>query len=286
MADGLVTAYDAALRAWPVPVDARDVPTRFGVTRVHIAGPESGRPIVLLHGGGMTSASWYATAGPLTEAGSRIYAVDIICDRGRSVPSETPVHTLADLTAWLRGVLDGLGVARADVAGHSYGGWLAAHFALTSPDTVDRLLLLDPSTVFTGFRPGYLAHSLPALLLGGGRRWQRFLDWETGGRADGPWARLMTERPLDGEDAQAVQRKLVLPKRPPAEQLRALDRPALVVVAGRSRAQDPAKLAIAARLLPNVTIEILPEATHHTIPAQDAGAVNAAISRFLESGQG
>ena len=28
-------------------------------------------------------------------------------------------------------------------------------------------------------------------------------------------------------------------------------------------------------------VEVLPEATHHTIPAEDADAVNAAMVRFL-----
>jgi pimeloyl-ACP methyl ester carboxylesterase len=278
---GFSEAYDAALQAWPVPVDAKDVPTSFGVTRVHVAGPEGGRPMVLLHGGGMTSTYWYATAGPLTEAGYRVCAVDIICDRGRSVPSETPVRTPADLVIWLRGVLDLLGVARADVAGHSYGGWLAAHYATTRPDTVDRLLLLDPSTVFTGFRPGYLLHSLPAVLLGGARRWRRFVDWETGGRADGPWARLVTDRATAG--AAPVKRRLVLPRRPSTDRLRALTMPTLVVVAGKGRAHDPAKLAAGAKALPNATVEVLPEASHHTIPAQDADAVNAAVLRFLRA---
>jgi len=34
-------------------------------------------------------------------------------------------------------------------------------------------------------------------------------------------------------------------------------------------------------LLPNAVVEVLPEATHHTVPAQDADAVNGAIRRFL-----
>jgi pimeloyl-ACP methyl ester carboxylesterase len=268
-------AYDAALGAWPVPPAVRTIPTGFGTTLVHDAGPADGRPLVLLHGGGATSASWYANVGPLAAAGIRVYAVDIICDRGRSEPGRHPVRTPADLVAWLTETMHGLGLSRADLAGHSYGGWIAAYQAIHAPNTVDGLVLVDASTVFAGFNPGYLLRSLP-VFIGGAKSMRRLLDWEIGGRAHGMWADLMCT-PFG-----AKAPKLVMPKRPSEEELRRLPDRTLVLVAGHARAHDGPKVAAAARrLLPNATVEVLPEASHHTLPAEDSDGVNAAMVRFL-----
>jgi pimeloyl-ACP methyl ester carboxylesterase len=268
-------AYDAALAAWPVPYRTHDVPSRFGTTRVYEAGPSDGRPIVLLHGGGMTAPSWYATVGPLTSAGSRVYAVDVICLRGRGVPSAEPVRTRADLVTWLTAVIHGLGLSKADLAGHSYGGWIAAHHAVHAPDTVDRFLSLDASLVFAGYRPEYLLRSVPIFLLGA--RWVRpLLHWETGGRATGLWADLM----CSSADTKAP--KLVFPKQLSDEDVARLPARTLVVVAGKAKQHDPRKIEqTARRLLPQAVVEVLPEATHHTVPAEDAVAVNEAVLRFL-----
>jgi pimeloyl-ACP methyl ester carboxylesterase len=269
-------AYDTALGAWPVQPAVRTIPTRFGASRVYEAGPASGRPLVLLHGGGATSASWYANVGPLTTAGVKLYAVDVICDRGRSEPGPNPVRSRADLVAWLTETMRGLGLAKADLGGHSYGGWIAAHHAIHAPDTVDRLVLLDASTVFAGFRPAYLLRSVPLLVGDHARNMRRLLDWETGGRAHGLWADLMST-PFG-----AKAPKLVLPRRPTEDELRGLSNRTLVLVAGQAKSHDPAKVAAAARrLLPNAVVEVLPGATHHTIPAEDSDGVNAAIVRFL-----
>lgn len=274
--DDFAGAYDRALAAWPAEPAVRAIPTRFGTSRVYDVGPAGGKPMVLLHGGGATSASWYATVGPLTEAGVRVYAVDIICDRGRSVPGPHPVRRRPDLVEWLSQTMRGLGLDRADLAGHSYGGWIAAHHALHAPDTVDRLILLDASTVFTGFATGYLLRSLP-LVFGDRTALRRLLDWETRGRANGLWADLMC-----GKSSQKGP-KLVLPKRPTAAELQRLPARTLVLVAGQARAHDAAKITASARLRPGSVVQTLPYATHHTIPAEDAGAVNDAILSFLRT---
>jgi pimeloyl-ACP methyl ester carboxylesterase len=53
-----LTAYDAALKLWPVPYDQIDIPTRFGTTHVLISGPKDASPLVLLHGYMATSIMW------------------------------------------------------------------------------------------------------------------------------------------------------------------------------------------------------------------------------------
>jgi poly(3-hydroxyalkanoate) depolymerase len=60
---------------------------------------------------------------------------------GGSPAPVVPYH-LAGLAPLLAGLLDGLGVARADVLGISWGGGLAQQFALSRPDRVHRLVLV------------------------------------------------------------------------------------------------------------------------------------------------
>jgi pimeloyl-ACP methyl ester carboxylesterase len=72
---------------------------------------------------------------------------------------------------------------------------------------------------------------------------------------------------------------------PKPEELARLGLPALVVVAGRSRAHDPAKIAARAReRLPEVTVETLAQATHHTIPTEDTDELTGYIAGFLAAG--
>jgi pimeloyl-ACP methyl ester carboxylesterase len=57
---------------------------------------------------------------------------------------------------------------------------------------------------------------------------------------------------------------------------------ALVVVAARSRAHDSAQITSRAReWLPRVTVETLAQATHHTIPTEDADELTGYIESFL-----
>ncbi|MFF2961160.1 alpha/beta fold hydrolase [Streptomyces sp. NPDC057963] len=275
-----LAAYDEVLAAkWPAGTTHAEIPTPYGTTRVNTCGPEDTPPLVLLAGGGSTSTVWYAQAAHLGRT-RRVHAVDLVGDAGRSVAGERPVRTVADLTAWLDAVLDGLGVDGVVVCGHSYGAWIALHHALHArPHRVRKLILLDPTQCFAGFRPGYLLRALPMLVRPGAGRTRTFLEWETGGAAlDPTWLRLRcaaagfpSARPVTGP-------------RPAPEALSGLDVPTLILTAENSRAHHPARVAAAAaRLLPHARTATIPGATHHTLPLHEPAAteLNRRIEDFL-----
>ncbi|MFD0358670.1 alpha/beta fold hydrolase [Streptomyces sp. NPDC127110] len=285
-------AYDEALARWPAPVDAVDVPTPYGLTRVNSCGPADApaTPLVLLPGGGATSTVWGACVAAGVGQGRRVHAVDLVGEPGLSVSAPgRAVRRVGDLTAWLDALLDGLdglGGGPVTLAGHSYGAWIAAHAAVHAavhrPGRFDRLVLLDPTGVFAGLRPGYVLRALPMLVRPTPARIRAFLDWETGGvPLDPAWTRLQEEaaafptvRPVTGP-------------RPDLARLGGL--PVEVLFAGRARCHDPGRAAAAARrALPGARVDVLPGVSHHALPLTAAGEIArrlaAPVSRRSASG--
>lgn len=278
------TAYDEALARWPVPVEAVDVPTPYGVTRVNSCGPTdaSTPPLVLLPGGGATSTVWGACMAAGLGRGRRVHAVDLVGEPGLSVPAPgRAVRRVGDLTAWLDALLDGLGGGPVTLAGHSYGAWIAAHAAAHAaahrPGRFDRLVLLDPTGVFAGLSPGYVLRALPMLVRPTPARIRSFLAWETGGAALAPaWTRLQEE----AADFPTV--RPVTGPRPDLARLGGL--PVEVLFAGRARCHDSHRVAGAARrALPGARVDVLPGVSHHALPLTAAGEVTRRLEAPVRS---
>ncbi|WP_053849682.1 alpha/beta fold hydrolase [Streptomyces sp. NRRL B-24085] len=276
--DRFTAAYDKVMAKWPADREPLRVPTPFGTTRVNACGPADAPPLVLLPGGGgATSASWYAQAAHLART-RRVLAVDLIGAPGRSAPAaDRHPRTVADLAAWLDALLDGLGVTRADFGGHSYGAWIALHYALRAPDRMRRLFLLDPTQCLAGFKAAYLLHALPMLLRPTPARVRAFLEWETGGVAMDPdWLGLQeaaagfpAARPVTGP-------------RPAPDALRALDTPVLLLVAANSRTHDAYEVARrAGELLPRAETDVVPGVSHHALPQSAPPELARRLSGFL-----
>ncbi|MCY0917792.1 alpha/beta fold hydrolase [Streptomyces sp. H27-G5] len=265
-------AYEEVLGRWPGPVEGRKLPTPYGTTHVNSAGPADAPPLVLLPGGGATSTVWGAVAAGASRT-HRVHAVDLVGEPGLSVPAEgRPVRTPDDLAGWLDAVLDGLGAEPIILAGHSYGAWIAAHHAARHPGRSARLVLLDPTQIFGGLRPGYVLRALPMLLRPTPARIRGFLAWESGGAAlDPTWLRLQDEtagfptvRPVTGP-------------RPDPAPLRRL--PVRVAFAGGARCHDPARMAEAARAaLPDARVDVIPGVTHHAMPLTAADAITRLLT--------
>ncbi|MER5475817.1 alpha/beta fold hydrolase [Streptomyces sp. NPDC002734] len=270
-------AYDELLRRWPEGTRALDVPTRFGSTRVHACGPEDAPPLVLLPGGGATSMAWYSVAPELART-HRLYAVDLLGDFGRTVPAGDPLRDADDLAAWLTAVLDGLGLERTALCGHSYGAWIALNQALREPGRFSRLTLLDPIGCFAGLRLPYVLRALPMLVRPTPERVLSFHRWETGRPPGNPaWAAFL------GATARARRTKVLPARRPDASALRGCAVPTLVLLAARSRAHDARKVAGRARaLLPGATVVTVEGAGHHALPTERAADVVAALRHSPE----
>ncbi|MEU9303533.1 alpha/beta hydrolase [Streptomyces sp. NPDC048269] len=259
-------AYDEALGRWPGPVEAVELPTPYGVTHVNSCGPAGAPPLVLLPGGGATSTVWGACAAAGLARTHRVHAVDLVGDPGLSVPAPgRPVRATEDLVGWLDAVLGGLGTqGPVSLGGHSYGAWIAAHYAAADAvrrsARLGRLVLLDPTQVFAGLRPGYVLRALPVLVRPTPERIRSFLAWETGGAPlDPAWLRLQDE---------AAAFPTVRPVTGPRPDLTGLgELPVDILFAGRARCHDAARASRAARdVLPGARVDVLPGISHHALP--------------------
>ncbi|MGI5198682.1 alpha/beta fold hydrolase [Streptomyces sp. CA-288835] len=276
--DAFRAAYDKVMAKWPAERETVRVPTPFGTTYVNACGPRDAPPLLLLPGGGgATSASWYAQAADLARH-RRVLAVDLIGAPGRSEPAgDRHPRTVADLSAWLDALLDGLGVETVDLGGHSYGGWIALQYALLAPARVRRLFLLDPTQCFAGFKAAYLLHALPMLLRPAPHRVRAFLEWESGGvPLDPDWLQLQ-------EAAAGFHSvKPVTGPRPKPEALRGLEAPVLLCLAGNSRTHDARNVAArAGGLLPRVETDVLPGLSHHALPQAAPAELSRRLADFL-----
>jgi pimeloyl-ACP methyl ester carboxylesterase len=116
-----------------------------GVTHYEIAGPDSGRVVVLVHGFSVPYYIWDSTFVGLTGAGYRVLRYDLI---GRGLSDRPDVdYDGALYDGQLEGLLDSLGIrGPVDLVGLSFGGFVTAHFVTTHPTRVRTLTLVDPQS--------------------------------------------------------------------------------------------------------------------------------------------
>lgn len=110
----------------------------IGATTYERSG--TGPAIVFVHGVGMDLTVW---APQVTAFASRhtVVAYDLLGHGGSALPPEAP--RLSDYAEQLGSLLDGLGIARAVVVGHSMGALVATEFALSNPSRVAALVALN-----------------------------------------------------------------------------------------------------------------------------------------------
>jgi pimeloyl-ACP methyl ester carboxylesterase len=259
--------------------EVSDVPGRFGTTRC-LRWRGAGEPVVLLHGQNASWLSWAPLVGRLV--GRDLVALDTIGEPGGSRQRE-PVESVDALAGWVEETLDALGVARPAVAGMSYGGWIAAHFAAAHPDRVRSLILLEPAigdvTKGRVIRHGMLVGLTQLLPPPARRRAARRLDAEP----------LVFDARLRKPTALAFRRfdrriptYAELDEPTPDGVLSAITAPTLLVLGGNSELHDVAAVGERARrLIPDLELHVVDGASH-ALPVTRPGAVVDLVIPFLD----
>lgn len=140
------------------PERLADADSRFvevaGV-KIHYKVFGSGQPVmILLHGFGASTFSWREVTGPLSQSGTVIvYDRPAFGLTERPLPGswvgQNPYSEPAQVTI-LFGLMDALEVRSAILVGNSAGGSVAVNAALTQPDRVQALVLVDAAIYDSG----------------------------------------------------------------------------------------------------------------------------------------
>jgi pimeloyl-ACP methyl ester carboxylesterase len=151
-----VSGVEAIAAELPIPTqpqwaDAKkSVKLANGITLAYVEmGDSDGAPALLIHGYTDNSRSWSLLAPYLKQR--RLLAMDLR-GHGRSDAPQC-CYDYADLANDAALFLDAMGVAKADVIGHSLGSLTAQLLAAQHPDKVDDLVLIS-STTGIGGGPG------------------------------------------------------------------------------------------------------------------------------------
>lgn len=249
-------------------------------------GPRDGPAVLLLHGFAAWAFTWRHLCPALAQAGFRTISVDQLgC--GASARPAGPVYSTQTQAALMLGALDALGLERAHLLGHSFGGRVALQIALDAPRRARSLTLLCPEA-FAAQRPpvarwlrvpllGYALafySTAPALVPAGLRMVTRRRAWMTRAAVAGYAAPL---RVRGSAAAQVWQARS--PKdgpRPLPPRLGQIQTPALIIWGDADPvfpADDGRKLA---HRLPNARLRLLPGAghlPHEETPVETTGAV-------------
>lgn len=105
-------------------------------------GPQSGQPIVLVHGLGAQGEDWLPLAPSLAHAGYRVILPDLP-GYGRSARPTDFSYSVHDESEMVVGFLDALGLHQVELGGWSMGGGIAQHVAYYHAERVRRLMLFD-----------------------------------------------------------------------------------------------------------------------------------------------
>ena len=125
--------------------DNRHMPTATNATLLHHDCPLAytitgeGIPVVLIQGVGVHGNGWL----PQVEALARSWRCLTFDNRGmgKSLPIGAPV-TVEQMTEDTLAIMDAAGMTSAQIVGHSLGGLVALHLALTARDRARSLALL------------------------------------------------------------------------------------------------------------------------------------------------
>jgi pimeloyl-ACP methyl ester carboxylesterase len=115
---------------------------RMAYMDVAPTAPANGQSVVLLHGKSFSGDYWGRTIAVLAGSGYRVVVPDQL---GFGKSAKPNIRYSFDLLARnTKALLDKLGVTRAAIVGHSFGGMLAVYFARDFPETTAILVLENP----------------------------------------------------------------------------------------------------------------------------------------------
>ena len=239
-------------------------------------GPRDAPVLVLAHGFA-GSARWFDRLAPLLAGSRRVVRVDLLGHGGSAKPGGG--YAIEDHARHVAAALDALGVQRATMVGHSFGGAVLVALAEARPDLVERLVVMDEgpdtskrfaSTPLTAELPyvpvlGELLHRVaPDSVVRDGFKDAFAPGFDLAAGFDDPDQVVHDFRAMTFASSKRSWRaeSAFLSETPLDERVRRLDLPALVVFGEHDRFFRAGACAEAFGSVPNAAVEVLPGVGH------------------------
>jgi pimeloyl-ACP methyl ester carboxylesterase len=275
-------AYNAAMKAWPVPFEEMAIESRFGTTHIVVSGPAAAPPLVLLHGYMATLLMWSPNIADFIK-NYRVFAIDIMGQPGKSIPNQ-PIRDAADYVEWLTATFDALHLDRVFLLGMSYGGWLALTYAVAAPERVAALVLLSPGASFIPIVKQFRVRGLLMVFFPTRFTVNSFMRWLgfNAERDTADWE-VFDLMYLGMKHFRVPQQTLrVVPAIFSDEQLRNMRVPTLLLIGDHEVIYDSAMaLARARQLIPDLEGDLVQHSSHDMCSTQHR-LVDAWVLNFLE----
>lgn len=243
-----------------------------------VHGPEKPLtdPVVFAHGAGGSHLSWWQQVPHF--AGTHTCVTFDHRGYGQSIDAPGGPGG-ASYVEDLRGLLDHLGIERANLVAQSMGGWTCLGFALRYPGRVRRLVMADTHGGLQSPEIGaaFASATRPAL---------------PPGVHPAAGARMAAEQPalaflyaqIDALNRPRTQAELLAmlaaAGAPTAEEVSTLEIPVLFIVGEEDAVIPPRVIEAAARLVPGARVEGVP-AAGHSVYFERPGRFNELVEQFL-----
>ena len=274
--------YQVIMDHWPVAFKELTVPTSFGETYVIASGPVDAPPVVLLHALLATAASWYRNVEALSQS-YRVYIIDIVGE-GNKTCALKPIKSMDDFLQWFTETIDGLGIDTLYLAGNSYGAFTGAYYAMKMPERIRKLVLIGPAATIHAMPSFYTHMFIPKMIYilfprlpGVKGVMRRSVDWMLNGLSRDPlWEPLFYHSLVYGLSINQV-----FPRVCSKEEFAQIKSKVLLILGEKEAIYKPqTALRAAKELIPDVEVELIPNAHHITALAQP-DEVNRRLLRFF-----
>lgn len=153
--------YDRQLLKLSMPFSDIYVKTSFGKTHLIETGNQTGKPLLVFHGGNATTAYNLLMCQFLLKD-FHIYAVDTIGHPGKS-DEVCLSHKGYDYGKWASEVIDQIGYDRIACLGGSYGGGILAKLMCVAPEKIEKAVLIVPAGISNAIPFSSMAMLIPLL---------------------------------------------------------------------------------------------------------------------------
>jgi len=273
--------YNKALEQLPVSYDTQYVKTVYGDTHVIHSGKKDNPKLVLLHCQGFSSIAWYYNLEQLSRH-FEIFCIDTIGEPGKTKSNRTVIKN-SDYVCWLSEVLSKLEIEKPNIAGWSFGGFIAITFAISRPERINSLVAMSPAGCIAPISIVFFVKLFPALFSGNEDKINRFLKWISGSDNNdfpNPTFTLFTSGMMNFKGWSSGAKLKVYSK----NEFEGIKVPTLIMIGEDDPIyrKTPKKIACKMNdIQPNIAAEIIPGS--HGFPIQNAKIVNERLISFIES---